>query len=283
VAPGPFAAPSLRSGVKNARPNPGTGSSNPFPSAGESANFRSLLCRAHPLSREPRHRGIRPGRSASPAQFRGTLAVGTTAPPAPVTASSIDGPARLPHGEEAIRTDFFPRLNRRRQEVTGERRGDFGQSLSRPSRRGRVMSDTPQLLLAHHLKALKLPTFLREYDKLAQAMRRRGRRPSPLFAAPGRTRTDRPGTADGRAPHRGGTVPDGEKPRQFRLHRDPFAQQDIGPGTRPRRIHCSPRQCDRGRQQRHWERRTLLSGWGWRPVRRACRSASPPRPRWCTR
>ena len=30
------------------------------------------------------------------------------------------------------------------------------------------MSDTPQLLLAHHLKALRLPTFLREYDKLAQ-------------------------------------------------------------------------------------------------------------------
>ena len=30
------------------------------------------------------------------------------------------------------------------------------------------MSDTPQLLLAHHLKALKLPTFLREYDKVAR-------------------------------------------------------------------------------------------------------------------
>ena len=30
------------------------------------------------------------------------------------------------------------------------------------------MSDTPQLLLSHHLKALKLPTFLREYDKLAR-------------------------------------------------------------------------------------------------------------------
>jgi DNA replication protein DnaC len=29
------------------------------------------------------------------------------------------------------------------------------------------MTDTPQVLLAHHLKALKLPTFLREYDKLA--------------------------------------------------------------------------------------------------------------------
>ena len=33
---------------------------------------------------------------------------------------------------------------------------------------GSAMSDTPQLLLAHHLKALKLPTFLREYDKQAR-------------------------------------------------------------------------------------------------------------------
>jgi DNA replication protein DnaC len=30
------------------------------------------------------------------------------------------------------------------------------------------MSDLPQALLAHHLKALRLPTFLREYDKLAR-------------------------------------------------------------------------------------------------------------------
>ena len=30
------------------------------------------------------------------------------------------------------------------------------------------MTDTPQVLLGHHLKALKLPTFLREYDKLAR-------------------------------------------------------------------------------------------------------------------
>jgi DNA replication protein DnaC len=30
------------------------------------------------------------------------------------------------------------------------------------------MMDTPQLLLVHHLTALKLPTFLREYDKLAR-------------------------------------------------------------------------------------------------------------------
>jgi DNA replication protein DnaC len=30
------------------------------------------------------------------------------------------------------------------------------------------MSDAPHVLLAHHLKALKLPTFLREHDKLAR-------------------------------------------------------------------------------------------------------------------
>ena len=30
------------------------------------------------------------------------------------------------------------------------------------------MNDTPQVLLAYHLKALKLPTFLREYDKVAR-------------------------------------------------------------------------------------------------------------------
>jgi DNA replication protein DnaC len=36
------------------------------------------------------------------------------------------------------------------------------------------VSDTPQLLLAHHLKALKLPSFLREYDKLAQQCAAKG-------------------------------------------------------------------------------------------------------------
>jgi DNA replication protein DnaC len=30
------------------------------------------------------------------------------------------------------------------------------------------VSEVPQVLLGHHLKALKLPTFLREYDKLAR-------------------------------------------------------------------------------------------------------------------
>lgn len=30
------------------------------------------------------------------------------------------------------------------------------------------MTEAPEILLAHHLKTLKLPTFLREYEKLAR-------------------------------------------------------------------------------------------------------------------
>ena len=30
------------------------------------------------------------------------------------------------------------------------------------------MTDAPEVLLAYHLKTLKLPTFLREYEKLAR-------------------------------------------------------------------------------------------------------------------
>ena len=37
------------------------------------------------------------------------------------------------------------------------------------------MTDAPKLLLAHHLKTLKLPTVLREYDKVAQQCAAEGR------------------------------------------------------------------------------------------------------------
>ena len=51
------------------------------------------------------------------------------------------------------------------------------------------MTDVPQVLLAHHLKVLKLPTFLREHDKLARQCAAEGVEPYPsLPAAPGRAR-----------------------------------------------------------------------------------------------
>ena len=41
--------------------------------------------------------------------------------------------------------------------------------------------DTPQVLLEHHLKALRLPTFLREYDKVARAVCRKRRWTIPRY------------------------------------------------------------------------------------------------------
>ena len=38
----------------------------------------------------------------------------------------------------------------------------------------RLLSETPQVLLEHYLKALRLPTFGREYDKVSQQCARQG-------------------------------------------------------------------------------------------------------------
>ena len=97
--------------------------------------------------------------------------------PEDVLAGVREAIARGAIGFDAVKHLVLCRIERRppRLDLTvypylprATRGDDLGQGLSRPSRRGLVMSDTPQLLLAHHLKALRLPTFLREYDKLAQ-------------------------------------------------------------------------------------------------------------------
>ena len=59
---------------------------------------------------------------------------------------------------------------------------------------------TPQILLAHHLKQLRLPTILREYDKVAREAAREGI-DHRLSAAIGRTRTHRSRAADRRTTH----------------------------------------------------------------------------------
>ena len=58
--------------------------------------------------------------------------------------------------------DVYPYLPRR------QCRNHFGGQLYVLDGGGCAMTDTPELLRAHHLKTLKLPTFLREYDKLAR-------------------------------------------------------------------------------------------------------------------
>jgi hypothetical protein len=75
------------------------------------------------------------------------------------------------------------------------------------------MSDTPQLLLAHHLKALRLPTFLREYDKIAQQCAAEGvDHPRYLLRLAELELIERERRMVERR-NQGGSVPDGEKPR----------------------------------------------------------------------
>src|SRR6516164_11639620 len=98
------------------------------------------------------------------------------------------------------------------------------------------MTDTPQVLLAHHLKALKLPTFLREYDKLARQCAAEG--------------TDYPRyllrlaelelIEHGRAPHQGRQVPSCQKPRQLRLRGTAIVEQGSRHGAGALGIHRAP-------------------------------------------
>ena len=86
----------------------------------------------------------------------------------------------------------------------GQRRQDLRGKLPVPDVGVRAMSDTPQVLLEHRLKTLKLPTFLREYEKVARRSAHEGLEPRRVPLASGRTRAHRPRTAPGRAAHQGG-------------------------------------------------------------------------------
>ena len=140
--------------------------------------------------------------------------------------------------------------------------------------------DTPQLLLEHHLKALRLPTILREYDKVArQCAAGEGGLPA-LSAAPDRTGVARPRPPRHRAPHPAGQVPGGQEPGQLRLPGHPVAQQDAGAGAGPMRVSraqgkrlCFSATAAPARPTSPW-----LSAWP--PASAAIACASPPPRRW---
>ena len=74
------------------------------------------------------------------------------------------------------------------------------------------MNDRPTLLLEHHLKELRLPSFLREYGKMAAQCVAEGVDQPNLSVAAGRTGTHRPPPADGATPHPGGPPPLRQEP-----------------------------------------------------------------------
>ena len=109
-------------------------------------------------------------------------------------------------------------------------------------------SGTPQVLLGHHLKQLKLPTVLREYDKVARECARDGvDHPRYLLRLIELELIDRERrTVERRI--RAARFFGGEELRHLRLRRHTWAQQDARPGTGALRLSPAPREHHRARQ-----------------------------------
>ena len=73
-------------------------------------------------------------------------------------------------GQRAKQRHTAKRVFERRLPLSaaGQCRPDLGGQLHVPGLGRCDVTDAPEILLAHHLKTLKLPTFLREYEKLAR-------------------------------------------------------------------------------------------------------------------
>ena len=99
------------------------------------------------------------------------------------------------------------------------------------------MSNRSTLLLEHHLKELRLPTFLREYRKLAAQCAAEGTdHPDYLLRLSELELIDRHQRMVERR-IRGGTLPRGQIPGHLRLPGHPLGEQGPGHGTGPVRIH----------------------------------------------
>ena len=101
------------------------------------------------------------------------------------------------------------------------------------------MNDTPQVLLAHHLKALKLPTFLREYDKVARQCAAEGvDHVRFLLRLVELEVIER----ERRMVERRIKIPDREEPRQLRLRGVPGFEQGARHGAGAIAVRRTPRE-----------------------------------------
>ena len=128
-------------------------------------------------------RGADPGRRAGVGAGHGRRRRGAADPGAPAGAAGGPVLPRRPAAPEA-----------------GRRPGPRPLGLREPDGGGGAMRKTETkstVLLKHHLKALKLPTMTAECEKVARAVRRRGRRPPGLPAPAVRAGADRAGAAGG--------------------------------------------------------------------------------------
>ena len=101
--------------------------------------------------------------------------------------------------------------------------------------------DTPPgILLSHHLKTLKLPTFLRDYQKLARQCATEGVDHTGYLARLAEREMIERDRRKVERRIKGGKVPGRQKPRQLRLRRHTEAQQDAGAGTGALRMDRAP-------------------------------------------
>ncbi len=165
--------------------------------------------------------------------------------------------------------------------AAGKCRDNLGCQLDGPDDGGGRMTEAPQILLAHHLKTLKLPTFLREYEKQARQCAAEGmdhvqfltclvelelidrerRMVERRIKAAKFPATKSLDSFDFKA------IPKLNKMQVLELARCEWVDR------RENVVALGPS----GTGKTH-----VALGLGRRPAKRACRSASPPPPRWST-
>ena len=90
------------------------------------------------------------------------------------------------------------------------------------------MSNRSTLLLEHHLKELRLPSFLREYGKMAALCAAENADHPEYLLRLAELETHRPPPAHGGAAHPRGEIPCGEEPGHLRLPGNPLGEQGLG-------------------------------------------------------
>ena len=135
----------------------------------------------------------------------------------------------------------------------------------------------PQVLLSNHLKALKLPTFAREYEKVAMELAQ-DRADYPRYLLAWRTGAHRSRAPQRGAPDSAGTLSADQELRHVRLRGQPRCARRWF-RTNTRRARSTGVRTALLWAIRHREKRTQPWGWDAQPhARRATASPSRPQP-----
>ena len=144
------------------------------------------------------------------------------------------------------------------------------------------MNNRSTLLLEHHLKELKLPSFLREYGKMAAQCAAEGvDHPGYLLRLAELELIDRHQRMVERRV-RAARFPAVKSLDTFDFPGHPVGEQGAGGGVGPLRIRPTPGRTSSPSATAAPARPTWPWDWAWPPARKGCPWASPPPPPWST-